>query len=298
MSDQSFFQFFKWIYQERYFVGRGLFENLSDYCRYVAFWLVVLASKFTFAYFLQIKPLVKPTNTIIHLPPFQYSWHDIVSKSNDHALTIVSLWAPVLAIYLMDIHIWYTLLSAIIGGVMGAKARLGEIRTIEMVHKRFESFPEAFAQNLVSPVVKRVPLGQHASQDGQDMNKAYAAMFSPFWNEIIKSLREEDYLSNREMDLLSIPSNTGSLRLVQWPLFLLCSKILVAIDLAMECKETQEVLWRQICDDEYMAYAVQECYYSVEKILNSMVNDEGRRWYSISVCLNLNVCLICEDHVC
>ncbi|KAL1209899.1 Callose synthase 10 [Cardamine amara subsp. amara] len=278
MSDQSFFQFFKWIYQERYFVGRGLFEKLSDYCRYVAFWLVVLASKFTFAYFLQIKPLVKPTNTIIDLPSFQYSWHDIVSKSNNHALTIVSLWAPVVAIYIMDIHIWYTLLSAIIGGVMGAKARLGEIRSIEMVHKRFESFPEAFAQNLVSPVVKRVPLDQHASQDGQDMNKAYAAMFSPFWNEIIKSLREEDYISNREMDLLSIPSNTGSLRLVQWPLFLLCSKILVAIDLAMECKETQEVLWRQICDDEYMAYAVQECYYSVEKILNSMVDGEGRRW--------------------
>ncbi|EOA26452.1 hypothetical protein CARUB_v10022498mg [Capsella rubella] len=278
MSDQSFFQFFKWIYQERYFVGRGLFEKLSDYCRYVAFWLIVLASKFTFAYFLQIKPLVKPTITIIDLPKFQYSWHDIVSQSNNHALTIVSLWAPVVAIYLMDIHIWYTLLSAIIGGVMGAKARLGEIRSIEMVHKRFESFPEAFAQNLVSPVVKRVPFDQHASQDGQSMNKAYAAMFSPFWNEIIKSLREEDYISNREMDLLSIPSNTGSLRLVQWPLFLLCSKILVAIDLAMECKETQDILWRQICDDEYMAYAVQECYYSVEKILNSMVDNEGRRW--------------------
>lgn len=30
-------------------------------------------------------------------------------------------------IYLMDIHIWYTLLSAIIGGVMGARARLGEV---------------------------------------------------------------------------------------------------------------------------------------------------------------------------
>lgn len=29
------------------------------------------------------------------------------------------------------------------------------------------------------------------------MNKAYAAIFSPFWNEIIKSLREEDYISNR-----------------------------------------------------------------------------------------------------
>lgn len=181
-------------------------------------------------------------------------------------------------------------------------------------------------------------------QDGQYMNKAYAAMFSPFWNEIIKSLREEDYISNRliitfvffrflpfctthlnhtfkffdcrEMDLLSIPSNTGSLRLVQWPLFLLCSKvqffkyfplfnversdvtifspmliilasfvfqILVSIDLAMDCTETQDILWSQICDDEYMAYAVQECYYSVEKILNSMVDNEGRRWYSLSI---------------
>jgi len=34
-------------------------------------------------------------------------------------------------------------------------------------------------------------------QDSQDMNKAYAAMFAPFWNEIIKSLREEDFISNR-----------------------------------------------------------------------------------------------------
>lgn len=34
-------------------------------------------------------------------------------------------------------------------------------------------------------------------QDSQDMKKAYAAMFAPFWNEIIKSLREEDFISNR-----------------------------------------------------------------------------------------------------
>lgn len=27
----------------------------------------------------------------------------------------------------MDIYIWYTLLSAVIGGIMGARARLGEV---------------------------------------------------------------------------------------------------------------------------------------------------------------------------
>ncbi|WCJ36196.1 glucan synthase-like 8 [Euphorbia peplus] len=278
MSDQSFFQFFKWIYQERYFVGRGLFEKMSDYCRYVLFWLVILACKFTFAYFLQIRPLVQPTNIITGLGPVQYSWHDIVSKDNNHALTIASLWAPVIAIYIMDIHIFYTVLSAIVGGIMGARSRLGEIRTLEMVHKRFESFPEAFAKNLVSSQAKRMTFSRQAPQESQDLNKEYAALFAPFWNEIIKSLREEDYISNREMDLLSVPSNTGSLRLVQWPLFLLSSKILLAIDLALDCKDTQADLWNRICRDEYMAYAVQECFYSVEKILHSLVDGEGRLW--------------------
>ncbi|KAK1305968.1 Callose synthase 10 [Acorus calamus] len=80
------------------------------------------------------------------------------------------------------------------------------------------------------------------------------------------------------MDLLCIPSNSGSLRFVQWPLFLIISKILLAIDLALDCKDTQQDLWSRISKDEYMAYAVQECYYSAEKMLHSLVYDEGRLW--------------------
>ncbi|KAK9090225.1 hypothetical protein Sjap_023402 [Stephania japonica] len=274
----SFFQFFKWIYQERYYVGRGLFERTSDYTRYVLYWLVIFGCKFTFAYFLQIRPLVQPTRIIVRLPNLQYSWHDFVSKNNNNALTIASLWAPVVAIYLMDCHIWHTLLSAIVGGVIGARARLGEIRSIEMVHKRFESFPEAFVKNLVSPETKRTPLERQSSESPPEMNKAHATLFSPFWNEIIKSLREEDYISNREMDLLSIPSNAGSLKMVQWPLFLLSSKILLAMDLALDCKDTQSDLWGRIRKDKYMAYAVEECYYSIQKILHSLVDAEGRLW--------------------
>ena len=34
-------------------------------------------------------------------------------------------------------------------------------------------------------------------QASEDTNKTNAALFSPFWNEIINSLREEDYISNR-----------------------------------------------------------------------------------------------------
>lgn len=276
ISDRwRFFQFFKWIYEERHFVGRGLYERTSDYVRYVLYWFVIFGCKFTFTYFLQIKPLVEPTKIILKSHNLLYSWHDLVSKGNKNALTIASLWAPVLAIYLMDIHIWYTLLSALVGGLMGARARLGEIRSNDMVQKRFENFPEAFVQNLVSPQMKRIIPG---SQDNEDIGKRNAAIFSPFWNEIIKSLREEDYINNREMDLLSIPSNSGRLRLAQWPLFLLSGKILMAIDLALDRRDSQDDLWSRISKDEYMAYAVRECYYSAEKILHSLVDGEGRLW--------------------
>ncbi|KAL2933328.1 Callose synthase 10 [Bienertia sinuspersici] len=129
-----------------------------------------------------------------------------------------------------------------------------------------------------SPLQSHVTEGYSISFISQEHNKAYAAIFAPFWNEIIKSLREEDFISNREKDLLSMPSNAGSLQLVQWPLFLLSSKILMAIDLALDCKDTQIDLWNRICRDDYMAYAVQECYYSIEKILHCIVDGEGRLW--------------------
>jgi hypothetical protein len=40
---------------------------------------------------------------------------------------VLSFVFTILQIYLMDIHIWYTLLSALVGGVMGARDRLGEV---------------------------------------------------------------------------------------------------------------------------------------------------------------------------
>ncbi|MCI01997.1 callose synthase 9-like, partial [Trifolium medium] len=57
-----------------------------------------------------------------------------------------------------------------------------------------------------------------------EKNKVDAARFSPFWNEIIRNLREEDYITNFELELLLMPRNSGDIPMVQWPLFLLASK--------------------------------------------------------------------------
>ncbi|VFQ85718.1 unnamed protein product [Cuscuta campestris] len=56
-------------------------------------------------------------------------------------------------IYLLDTHLFYTIISSICGFLLGAKERLGEIRSLDVVQKLFERFPAAFMDTL------HVPLG-------------------------------------------------------------------------------------------------------------------------------------------
>ncbi|GLT76571.1 hypothetical protein SLA2020_482240 [Shorea laevis] len=272
----SLMHFINWMRQERYYVGRGMYERTTDFMKYMLFWLVVLGVKFVFAYFLQIKPLAGPTKIIVDMNDLTYSWHDFVSKHNHNALTVASLWAPVVAMYLLDIYLFYTIISAIWGFLLGARDRLGEIRSLEAVHKLFEEFPGAFMNTLHIPLPDRT--SQSSSSQVVEKNKVDAACFSPFWNEIIKNLREEDYITDSEMDLLLMPKNKRNLPLVQWPLFLLASKIFLAKDIAADDRVSQEELWDRIQRDEYMKYAVQECYYTLRLVLKEILADEGTKW--------------------
>ncbi|KAL5719474.1 Callose synthase 9 [Ranunculus cassubicifolius] len=269
-------RFFKWMHQERHYLGRGMYERTGDFIKYMLFWCVVLGCKFSFAYFLQIKPLVKPTRIIADLDGIEYDWHDFVSKNNHNALTIASLWGPVICIYLLDIHVFYTIISSVVGFLLGARDRLGEIRSIEAVHQLFEQFPGAFMDTLHIPLQKRTLL--QGSNQVAEKNKVDAAHFSPFWNELIKNLREEDYITNLEMELLLMPKNSGNLPMVQWPLFLLASKIFMAKDTAAESKDSQDDLWERVLRDDYMKYAVEECYHTIKFILTEILDDVGRMW--------------------
>nr|GMD61814.1 callose synthase 9 [Ipomoea batatas] len=165
-----------------------------------------------------------------------------------------------------------------IGGLIGMKNACFfiEIRSLDAIQKRFERFPAAFMDTL------HVHLDKRASMlDDGSVHKFDAARFAPFWNEIIMNLREEDYINSLEMELLLMPKNSGNLSLVQWPLFLLASKIFLAKDTAVESRESrlsQEELWDRISRDDYMKYAVEECFFTIQLILTSVLDDEGKKW--------------------
>ncbi|KAI4345089.1 hypothetical protein L6164_012253 [Bauhinia variegata] len=80
------------------------------------------------------------------------------------------------------------------------------------------------------------------------------------------------------MDLLLVPySSDPSLKIIQWPPFLLASKIPVALDMAVQFRARDADLWKRICADEYMKCAVIECYESYKNILNTLVVGETEK---------------------
>ncbi|KAK5793272.1 callose synthase 5-like [Gossypium arboreum] len=279
-SDWHIIRLLLWWSQPRVYVGRGMHESQFALIKYTLFWVLLLCGKFAFSYFVQIKPLVQPTKDIMSIRRVRYAWHEIFPNAQNNLGAIVSLWAPVVLVYFMDTQIWYSIFSTISGGFSGAFDRLGEIRTLGMLRSRFQSLPGAFNACLV-PTEKSRRRGFSLSKRFAEVTankRSEAAKFAQLWNEVICSFREEDLISNREMDLLLVPyTSDPSLKMVQWPPFLLASKIPIALDMAVQFRSKDADLWKRICADEYMKCAVIECYESFKIVLKTLVVGENEK---------------------
>ncbi|XP_073100509.1 callose synthase 5-like [Elaeis guineensis] len=226
-SDWHIVRLLLWWSQRRIYIGRGMHESQFALFKYTLFWMLLLGSKFAFSYYVQIKPLVKPTKDILNVHNVQYAWHEFFPNAQKNIGAVISLWAPVILVYFLDTQIWYAIFSTLYGGVSGALGRLGEIRTVGMLRSRFHSLPGAFNAYLVPSQKmrdKRFSFSKRFAEVSPS-KRTEAAKFAQLWNEVICSFREEDLISDRELDLLLVPyMSDPSLDIMQWPPFLLAGK--------------------------------------------------------------------------
>ncbi|KAI4299377.1 hypothetical protein L6164_032844 [Bauhinia variegata] len=296
-SDWRIVYWLMWWFHTRIFVGRGVREGLVDNVKYTFFWLAVLASKFSFSYFVQIKPLVAPTKALLNLRGVNYKWHEFFSSTNRTA--VILLWLPVVLVYFMDLQIWYSIFSSIIGAVIGLFSHLGEIRNISQLRLRFQFFASALQFNLMpeeqllstqATLVKKLRDAIHRVKLRYGFGKPYtkiessqveATRFALIWNEIIISFREEDLISDRELELLELPPNCWNIRVIRWPCVLICNELLLALSQAKELEDERDIsLWWMICKNEYRRCAVIEAYDSI-KYLFLMILKVDKEEFSI-----------------
>ncbi|TQD85101.1 hypothetical protein C1H46_029385 [Malus baccata] len=290
-----------WWSQTRLYVGRGMHESSISLFKYTLFWVLLLASKLAFSYYVEIRPLVKPTKDIMKVHITTYQWHEFFPQAKNNIGVVIALWAPIVLVYFMDTQIWYAIFSTIFGGIYGAFRRLGEIRTLGMLRSRFESLPGAF-NNFLIPVerneqTKKKGILQAFFSRKFDKTPASkekeGAKFAQMWNEIISSFRDEDLISDREMNLLLVPygADPDLVDLIQWPPFLLASKIPIALDMAKDSKDKDRELKKRMSTDNYMRCAIHECYLSFRSIIN-FLDLEDREKKDIN-----EIFAIVDDHI-
>ncbi|KAG7561405.1 Glycosyl transferase family 48 [Arabidopsis thaliana x Arabidopsis arenosa] len=271
-SDMRIIKVIMWWAQPKLYVGRGMHEDMFSLFKYTTFWIMLLISKLAFNYYVEILPLITPTKMIMNLHIGHYQWHEFFPHATNNIGVVIAIWAPIVLVYLMDTQIWYAIFSTLFGGIHGAFSHLGEIRTLGMLRSRFESIPTAFSRTLMP--------SEDANREHADdyVDQKNITNFSQVWNEFIYSMRSEDKISDRDRDLLLVPSSSGDVSVIQWPPFLLASKIPIAVDMAKDFRGKEDAeLFRKIKSDSYMYFAVIESYETLKKIIYALLEDEADR---------------------
>lgn len=286
--DWTIFQLLTWWFYTPIFVGRGLREGLISNIKYSLFWISVLVSKFSFSYFLQIQPLVRPTKHLLSNRRFNYRWHEFFGNTN--RMSVIMLWVPVVLIYLVDMLVWYSIFSSVVGGAVGLFSHIGEIRNLQQLRLRFQFFASALQFNLMSEkqsldeketlvhklrdAIHRLKLRYGFGQPYKkiESSQVEATRFALIWNEIIITLREEDLVSDKEVELMELPPNCWDIRVIRWPCFLLCNELLLAVSQARELVDAPDRwVWFRICKNEYRRCAVIEVFDSIKYLLHEII---------------------------
>ncbi|KAK1414361.1 hypothetical protein QVD17_30105 [Tagetes erecta] len=268
-----------WWTQPRLYIGRGMQESQFSLLKYSLFWMLLLLSKLAFSYSFEIKPLIGPTRLIMRIGITKYDWHELFPRVKNNAGAIAAIWAPVIMVYFMDTQIWYSVFCAVFGGLYGILHHLGEIRTLGMMRSRFQDLPLAFMNSLIPHPTKsdkhlnrKSFLKEMFQKVSERQMRNGLVKFIVVWNEIIKSFREEDIISNREVELMKMPLSSELFSgLVRWPIFLLANQLPLALNIAKDYVGDDASLCKRIRRDVYMYITVKECYDSLKYILDILV---------------------------
>ncbi|KAG8659847.1 hypothetical protein MANES_02G084900v8 [Manihot esculenta] len=281
-SNWRIMTFIMWWAQPKLYVGRGMHEDMFTLLKYTLFWVMLLISKLAFSYYVEILPLVGPTKLIMDMHIDNYQWHEFFPNVTHNIGVVIAIWAPIVLVYFMDGQIWYAIFSTLFGGIYGAFSHLGEIRTLGMLRSRFESVPSAFSRHLV-PSSKEDKHSEKALIERKNI-----ANFSRVWNEFIYSMRNEDLISNHERDLLLVPYSSTDVSVVQWPPFLLASKIPIALDMAKDFRGKEDAdLFKKM--DDYMLSAVIEAYEMLRDIVYGLLEDDADRKIIRHICYEVDI---------
>ena len=140
------------------YVGKSIHTNESETVVYISFWLTLIAFKLWFGYRFIVFPISVPT---IQLYDDYMNFPDVGFTKT--AVLMFIWWFPHFMVYLIDMSIWFSVWSAMVGGFRALIDRQGAVRTCENMRDHFMRLPYAFRQKLL-PSHEKVNYARAASR--------------------------------------------------------------------------------------------------------------------------------------
>eukprot|EP00531_Pseudo-nitzschia_arenysensis_P008982 CAMPEP_0116126230 /NCGR_PEP_ID=MMETSP0329-20121206/6225_1 /TAXON_ID=697910 /ORGANISM="Pseudo-nitzschia arenysensis, Strain B593" /LENGTH=2134 /DNA_ID=CAMNT_0003620307 /DNA_START=237 /DNA_END=6641 /DNA_ORIENTATION=- len=226
----------------RLYVGKEVHESFSHTAVYILFWITLMVWKLCFSYVFEVYSMVKPSLQLTD---------DYVNYPNQSFAKMILLltmrWLPQFIVYMIDMSIWYAAWQAFAGTAVGFSDNLGDIRSLDDIRENFGQAPELFCKKMLSPDAgsrrgssasllgasqssfrnseSSSLLGSNSQRLQSYVNRLLNVriqkwvMFSAAWNEIIDYFREEDIVSNAEMDNLKFSQFDGFSQAIYLPVF-------------------------------------------------------------------------------
>ncbi|VEU41206.1 unnamed protein product [Pseudo-nitzschia multistriata] len=257
----------------RLYVGKEVHESFGHTVVYLFFWITLMAWKLCFSYVFEVYTMVKPSVQLTD---------DYVNYPNQSFAKMMFLlilrWLPQFIVYLIDMSIWYAAWQAFAGTAVGFSDNLGDIRSLDDIRNNFGRAPELFCKKMLSPDAgsrrgssasflgtSQNSLGESSSLLGSNTQRLQSyvnrlldvriqkwVMFSAAWNEIIDYFREEDIVSNAEMDNLKFSQFDGFSQAIYLPVFQTAGAIDdVLSELERPAEEYTDIKNGQYTDETY-----------------------------------------------
>lgn len=226
----------------RLYVGKEVHESFKNTMKFMVFWATLIVFKLWFSQRYELNAMVLPTleltDDYLNLPDQSFT---------KMVVLLLFRWTPQFLVYLVDFSIWYSVWQAFAGTAVGFSDQLGDIRSMGDIRKNFARASESFCKKLLSTDAgsRRGSAASflNLSQSGNNLTESTKlrgsnphnlqsyvnrlldvriqkwVMFSVAWNEIIDHFREEDLVSNRELEFLKFTQFDGFSLAIYLPVF-------------------------------------------------------------------------------
>lgn len=127
------------------YVGKVVHVPESEVFGYVLYWWTLIAFKLLFGYFFIIAPLTVPSLEL---------YDDYMNFGNKFSFTKTLLllfvwWFPHFLVYNIDLSIWYSVWSSLVGGSIAISAKLGVVANLGSIREKFYTASIACGKHLM-----------------------------------------------------------------------------------------------------------------------------------------------------